>query len=382
MTRCQAATLKGLPCKNAASPALGGYCHAHGHLSQTEAQEDTPNDSSRPDSESKVTQPGRRPEREPPSGNLFRVMRDYRLQFMLATIGVYTGALLAAYPILKDSLGTEFSAAIFNYLPSFVGILIVMISMTFIMRMINKRREETDSRFIDVDERRRSAIPSTSAILRRLDALSVEQTSVDYDRIREIITETDSEFAQERDNSLRTFSGYFERVVRTLEEKASDADEKASILLDKGTRYSRWGIAFYLASIVVWQVAAWFGGYRVELVYGVVSCSFLFAFIEFLSAWFLRQYRHFVDTSTYLIKVKSLFDRYLLAYLVAMESVPKAAAEQQNTVSRVIDMLSSDIKWPDTQILRRGDISFAKEAIEAMSGLAQHLNGLKSKSDS
>ncbi|MDH8179558.1 hypothetical protein QIG81_27635, partial [Klebsiella pneumoniae] len=76
-----------------------------------------------------------------------------------------------------------------------------------------------------------------------------------------------------------------------------------------GTSYSKGGITFFITSIIVWQVLSWLTGFKEQYIYGMISCSLLFIFIEFLSAWFLKQYRHFVDTSTYHIKVKSIFDK-------------------------------------------------------------------------
>jgi len=246
-----------------------------------------------------------------------------------------------------------------------------------LLRRLKRRR---DSRFIDLDERRRTPFKGVSDIVHELEKLRRNQESVDYDKIRRMVESAVDREQASRLAAFDSFVGYFKNVVRTLEEKAAVADEKASMLLDKGTAYSRWGIVFYVFSIVVWQIVAWAGGFRVELVYGVVSCSVLFAFIEFLSAWFLRQYRHFVDTSTYLIKVKSMFDRYLLAYQVITDEDVPAKLKPKEAVSTILQMLGADIKWPDTHILKRGDISFAREAMEAMSGLAKNLRGDDAKS--
>ena len=48
--------------------------------------------------------------------------------------------------------------------------------------------------------------------------------------------------------------------------------------------------------------------------------------------------------------------------------------------SKLIDMLQDDIKWPDTYIIKKGDVSFAKEAIEALSYFANNAKeSIKSK---
>ena len=42
-------------------------------------------------------------------------------------------------------------------------------------------------------------------------------------------------------------------------------------------------LVFFCYQLSYGQVYAYFCGYHVEMIYGVVSCSVLFAFIEFLS---------------------------------------------------------------------------------------------------
>jgi len=166
---------------------------------------------------------------------------------------------------------------------------------------------------------------------------------------------------------VKSFGSYFNGIRMTLEGKASIADEKASILLDKGTAYSKWGITFYIISIIAWQIVSWIKTFEAQFIYGIVSCTVLFIFIEFLSAWFLKQYRQFVDTSTYLIKVKSIFDKYMLAYLILKETPDN----QKENLSKMLDFLNEEIKWPETYLLKNGDISFAKETMEAMTHFAK-----------
>jgi predicted GIY-YIG superfamily endonuclease len=166
------------------------------------------------------------------------------------------------------------------------------------------------------------------------------------------------------------FIRYFDSIRVLLEEKASSADEKASILLDKGTAYSRNGIIFFVGCIIVWQVLAHFTGFQVQYLYGIASTSLLFVFIEFLSAWFLKQYRQFIDTSTYLIKVKSILDRYMLVYLASREAIDDGNDDKHSN-RLLLELLRSDIQWPDSYLTRNPDISFAKEALETVSLLVK-----------
>lgn len=165
-----------------------------------------------------------------------------------------------------------------------------------------------------------------------------------------------------------TFISYFSDIKAILEHKSQIADEKASILLDKGTRYAKFGLIFYIISIIIWQVLAIFlGQFQTQIIYGIISCSFLFIFVEFLSAWFLKQYRNFIDTSTYLIKVKSIFDKYMLIVLYAKE----AGTEIEH--KDILNYLAEEIQWPDINKFSRREMSFAKEALESASIIIKSL---------
>ncbi|WP_146035048.1 MFS transporter [Burkholderia ubonensis] len=169
------------------------------------------------------------------------------------------------------------------------------------------------------------------------------------------------------------FASYFHELKDTLQEKANDADEKASILLDRGASYTKWGIYFFIFSIVAWQAISWIHGFQTIYIYGIASCSALFIFIEFLSAWFLRQYRHYVDTSTYLLKVKAIFDRFMLIYLANDTLSPELNKDQQKRAEMFVELLGKEIKWPETYLLKQQDVSFAKEAMEAVTSLTKEL---------
>lgn len=172
---------------------------------------------------------------------------------------------------------------------------------------------------------------------------------------------------KERNKNLEnsdSFKKYFSHIINNLESKSSDADKKASILLDNGKFYSMIGIFYFIISIIVWQIYITNIGFAKHHIYGIISSSLVFIFIEFLSAWYLRQYKSFSDTSTYLTKIKSIFDKYMLIYLISKEN-------DSDDFGTLLEQLSSDIKWPETYLLKNADISFAKEALETMTTMAQ-----------
>jgi hypothetical protein len=175
-----------------------------------------------------------------------------------------------------------------------------------------------------------------------------------------------------------TFESYFSKIRELLERKADVSDQKASILLDRGITYTKGGIIFFILSIISWQVLAWVKGFQIQFIYGIVSCSLLFIFIEFLSAWFLTQYRHFVDTSTYLIKVKALFDRYLLTYL-AIKAYGNDKTGVGTHATKLFSILHEDIKWPDRAHAGKNDVGFARDAMESLGDLTKSIKALKLK---
>ncbi|MRG98558.1 hypothetical protein [Polyangium spumosum] len=177
-----------------------------------------------------------------------------------------------------------------------------------------------------------------------------------------------------------SFDVYFSGIQVALEQKADNADRKASVALEDGKRYLMMGIQFYLVSIVTWQVLTRVYGFQPIFAYGIGSCSLLFVFVEFLGAWFFKQYRTFVDTSTYLLKVKAIFDRYMLTFLLLRD---RSIAAEANSLplNTLLAMLKDDIRWPDTYLLKNADVAFARDALESFSdvikGLRQQADGTK-----
>jgi len=179
----------------------------------------------------------------------------------------------------------------------------------------------------------------------------------------------EAEVIQENNITIsEDFISYVHDIRRTLDERIQNLDAKASIMLDKGTSYAKWGIGIYLTSIIIWQIwIAYLGrGITSEHIIGIVSGSVLFIFIEFLSAWFMKQHQHFIDTSTYLGKIKSIFDKHMLAFL-ALKDLTNKNNVNNELCERVLELLGKDIKWPDDDITYdKKYVGFAKDAMESL----------------
>ncbi|WP_345886725.1 hypothetical protein [Shewanella algae] len=283
-----------------------------------------------------------------------------RPKLLIIALMLYAGMGLVYVGITKQDI----SPLIREYGLAALGLLVTFAAIIMQLEEIRKRREGLDERVSSVDERRRSTLEvETLKSLRNELAHLKESQQVDYGKIEEILSSSDKIRASKREDQYKSFPNYFDGLREFLENKSADADEKASILLDKGTAYSRFGIVFFIIAIICWQIISFFTGFKEQYIYGIVSCSLLFVFIEFLSAWFLRQYRNYVDTSTYLVKIKSIFDRYMLSYLALHDS--------DKDTSALTNILSDDIKWPETYLMKNADVGFAKEAMEAMTYMAQ-----------
>ncbi|PHV50852.1 hypothetical protein CSQ91_06805 [Janthinobacterium sp. BJB301] len=157
------------------------------------------------------------------------------------------------------------------------------------------------------------------------------------------------------------------------------AESKASLLLDKGSTYTLWGILFFIASIITWQALSWVHGFKVEFIYGIASSSGLFIFIEIISGWYLKQYRHYVDTSTYLLKIKSMFDKFMLVYLSQHSLKDDDTAGRARANKALLAMLEKEIRWPNAYMLQRADANFAIEAVETLSKLSKRILSTKKK---
>jgi hypothetical protein len=284
----------------------------------------------------------------------------------IALLGIYLGMGI----IYFGEQNIPLADFLYRYGWNTLGGIIAGISFLYIFTKISPFIED-EEKFIDVDYEKKGNIKdeNISQLIKEIEELKTNQPNIDYEKIEKLINNSTKDSKEINLDDIKSFETYFNSIRLTLEDKATIADKKASILLDKGTSYSKWGIIFFIFSIIIWQVLSWNKGFQTEFIYGIVSCSILFIFIEFLSAWFLKQYRQFVDTSTYLIKVKSIFDKYMLAYLLLRE-YPE---ESKGKLNEMLSLLRDDIKWPESYLLKNSDISFAKESMETMTYLLKNI---------
>ena len=288
---------------------------------------------------------------------MIRIITNPRILF--GGTMIYIGAF---FPILLRSESSLF-ALLERQGPLLLGALLAGAGAILFVTEMNKiKRKQREDRFIDIDDDRSSDDSSFQRkILAEIHELKQKTDTPSDLNIEELIEKVRAQRVVDESKIFDSFENYFNEIRTVLTEQAHTADKKASILLDKGTAYSKGGITFFISSIIIWQILSWATEFQQQYIYGIVSCSLLFVFIEFLAAWFLKQYRHFVDTSTYLIKVKSIFDKYMLSFLTISSLGGNDGNEKYKAMLKILE---DEIRWPETYLLKNADISFAKEAME------------------
>ncbi|MFY0678556.1 MAG: hypothetical protein JXR18_14860 [Neptuniibacter sp.] len=306
--------------------------------------------------------------------NQQRIERPSLYKFMSSPKALIGGFLVYTGIGIPFLLRTESDLLILlkDQAPMVIGVIVAILGFVMMTSEISKfKLKYREERFVDVDDKRSSEDSDLQLrILKDIKSLKAQSSNLNSERIEELISKAAEKKSAESSELFESFENYFNDIRTVLVEQAHTADKKASILLDKGTSYSKGGITFFIVSIIAWQVLSWITGFKDQYIYGIVSCSLLFIFIEFLSAWFLKQYRHFVDTSTYHIKVKSIFDKYMMSFL-AIKSLGNETSNEEAKYQAMLKILEEDIKWPETYLLKNGDVSFAKEALETMTHFAK-----------
>lgn len=281
--------------------------------------------------------------------------------FFISSLVIYSGVGF----IYANTKGISLSFLFDNYWPSMLGAIMMVFGFYYLFRRtvsLSNRSRKKD--FVDVDYKYteftgdRKNDDKAYAALRKIKNELAEKLKESYN------------IDQEKSDNVESI---LKQTITTLEQKANAADEKASLLLQRGVSYTKFGIGFYLFSILIWQVVFVHYGFRKEHLYGILSCSFLFLFIEFLSAWFLKQYKNFTDNSVYLLKIKSFFDKFLIVYLIESKEDSNENGSV-NSYEKTIMLLSKDLIWPDVSVIENKEASFAKDTILSISDLINAVN--------
>lgn len=260
-------------------------------------------------------------------------VRRWQLAF-IALSAVSVGTSIASLP--SESFVGVVNRINFVFLRDLSTIFLPLFALFFgYLYSRTSKHENVKDSFQDIDHRAQTK-----------DRLRIAKRLKEVEELRVRLPQVPEEPPQKTKNY---FEEYVVGLIQTLDKRASLAEEKASKLLDTGTMYLRRGIYYYIFSIFIWQVAFHFWPGTNYMIYGVISCSLTFLVVEFLAAWFLKQYRSFTESSMQFVKVRSVFDRYLLAYY----SLKQFGDESNKSETRalMLKVLEEKAGWPETATL-------------------------------
>lgn len=164
------------------------------------------------------------------------------------------------------------------------------------------------------------------------------------------------------------FEIYANAVVEAIDKRIGLSEMKANGLLVKGQRMMGIGVAVYLFFIIFWQFLNHSWGYNEMILVGFISSSMLFIVLEFLAAWYLKQYRSFVDLSAAYLQIRCIYNNYLLTYY----SLNQFSSETDIRDS-LAEMLARKIDWPSFNDMNKNDFNYMLSSIEGFSGVLDRL---------
>lgn len=175
--------------------------------------------------------------------------------------------------------------------------------------------------------------------------------------------------------SSYSFAENMRLIVESLDKQITYAEEKASTLLEVGRGFVRNGISLYIASIFIWQLYLYYIDFEFSpgIIIGMVSTTMIFLVMEFLGAWYLKQYRHYGDSAFSYMKVRSSYNKYMLAFCAISEyttdDYPKAKEE-------MLRVLAESENWPDLKDVNSNDFNYMLQSVESMGAVFEKLKGV------
>ncbi|WP_236522348.1 hypothetical protein, partial [Pseudomonas syringae] len=308
------------------------------------------------------------------------------ISLMIATIaGFFSVVLLLVPSDIYADLVVEILDKIHSINPNrAVTLFVLLIGFVYLLTRIaadmSKRSRLTDRGFIDIDYEK-SKNKELYDEMEKLKLFVSNKMVVDK-ALRERYA---ASFTQDTDEptkpSVNPVESHILGVIKSLEQHIDLSDKKASRLLDTGTMYLRRGIYFYVSSIFVWQLVAHIWGVDRSLIFGVVSCSLTFLVVEFLAAWFLKQYRNFNDSSMQFMRVKSTFDRYLLSYHTIAQFSGDQESAKAEARALMLKVLEESVRWPELNALKSTDVNHMVQMFESVGSVLDRVKDLAMKKE-
>ena len=212
-------------------------------------------------------------------------------------------------------------------------------------------------------------------IQKEIESIKSKSGESDIDDLKKILLEIQgTEEKRSIEKAKLNYEGYFNSNIQAIIDTMSISGRRSNNLLVTGIVVILIGILVYLAMIFFWLDEFHTNGFQTYHIFGVVSTSLLFLFIEFLGAWFLKQHRRVSEEKLYLMKFKATIERTFQAYLLAKESNQENQLELHKTL---LDLFKTDLNFPSSNEVEYS--SFAKEAMGTISNLTDSIKKLTQK---
>lgn len=289
-----------------------------------------------------------------------RRLRSWQLAFVFLAVASIAAPLIS-FP--QEKLIEAVSKANFELVKGVFSIALPILTLFlgFLFKLERRNKSTTEDGFQGIDLRAQN-----KELLRTSKKLRSE--------VELLKSRLADEPKAEPEKTKDQYEEYIINLIQTLDKHVTMAEEKASKLLDTGTMYLRRGIYFYITTIVIWQIAFHFWSGTNYIIYGIISCSLTFLVVEFLAAWFLKQYRSFTESSMQFMKVRSVFDRYLLAYYSLKEFGDENSKAE--TRALMLKVLEEKAGWPDTSALP-ADVNHMVQMFSSVSEVLEKIRPFK-----
>ncbi len=327
-----------------------------------------------------------------PEGKKTDLRKESKVEFrdMISLLIAYALVLFGSYGFLSF-----FSPALLSELNSNLSGTAGILTFGFMMFAVIAKTAEnlTVSSFVEIDRKARGESRTAggqfgrSALIRLSSGLfDIVSSAIGADlrtSDREIASRIEGDREIEGNVEIgigRNLETAFElhtyHVVDGLNKHISLTEEKGSNLLDRGLLFLFGGILFYILAIIGWQAWAKYGEPNERVMYiGMFASSVVFLVCEFLAAWFLKQYRHYVDASLACLRVKSVYDRYLLSYY-AVKEMGMESDEVPEKLSRILEVLKEDVMWPAHKDNVSNDFNYMLQSVSAAHSSLDKLKSL------
>lgn len=284
---------------------------------------------------------------------------------------VYFNLSLALTYVISEVLGSPVFSELFKSNSGVFALIFCYLCVSAIFYLVPDSPGDSSS-FAEIDRRHQES---------KIEMAKIAENKVDElaEGIAEIFGEAATSLGAESGGSVRyDFEIYLKKIIGELDNQMSLSDEKASKLLDKGVWYLGGGLLFYIGAIFFWQVWAKGEDLSAVVALGMFSCTVAFVVIEFLAAWFLKQYRSFVDSSLSYARVKSHYDRCLLSYY-ALREFSSSTEDVAVRRAEILEYLKREAHWPDSKQVNENDFNYMLESMNSMSAAADKFRGLFKK---